>query len=478
MSDPESLRLELPGLTLAALAWGPAEGVPTLCVHGWLDNAASFGPLAERLEGLRIVALDLPGHGHSDHRPEGSRYHFIDWVADVAAAADALGWDRFQLVGHSMGAGIASLVAGTLAERVSRLVLIEGLGPLSCAPEEAPARLAKSIRGRGKAARKPRRVHANLEEAVERLRGVNPALGLDSARRIVERGTVAVEGGVTWRSDPRLRSFSPMRMTEEHVSAFLRRVTLPTLMIRGREGYPFDPQGMGSRVQCLPDVKVVEIPGGHHLHMDAVELVANEVGPFLASPAPSAVSGGPSPVLRGLGVSLEQLAALKGLRLVVLDVDGVLTPGARVDYGPTGNDRLTFSVRDGMGIKMLQRAGVEVALLSGRDSPATRARAQDLAIPHLCLGVEHKVPKLRSLASALGVSLAHVAYMGDDINDLPPLRAVGYPTAPADAHPEVRKVARWVAGAKGGQGAVRELAEHVIKFQGKWEQALAYYGIE
>lgn len=486
MTTPTPLELEIPGLKLQALAWGPEDGTRVLAVHGWLDNAASFQPLADHLPGIRLVALDLPGHGRSDHRPPGVPYHFVDWVVDVAAAADALGWDRFALLGHSMGAGITSLLAGTIPPRITRLALIEGLGPLACAHDDAPERLATAIQRRASRERRRARTHGDLEAAIERLLQVNPALPPDAARLIVTRGTRPAEArdkdgdkadaeGVTWRTDPRLRGFSPMRITEEHVLAFLTRIACPTLLIRGREGYPFDPRGIGLRVSQLRDVVVEEIPGGHHVHMEHPARVGGLLAPFLAGPPQvpwSAVATSPQ---RPYGVTVSELAALKSLKLLVLDVDGVLTPGGRVHYSAEGNDQVEFSIRDGMGIKLLQRAGVEVALLSGRDAAPVRARARDLGIEHLMLGVEHKVPRLRAFADELGVSLSQIAYMGDDLNDLPVLAEVGFAAAPGDAQPEVRRAAHWVSGAGGGRGAVRELAELIVKFQGKWEEALAYY---
>ena len=475
MSDPTPIQLEVPGLRLAGLAWGPPEGTPVLALHGWLDNAASFQPLAEHLPGCRLVALDLPGHGQSDHRPPGVGYHFVDWVVDVAAAADALGWERFALMGHSMGAGIASLFAGTLPQRLTRLVLIEGLGPLACAPEEAPERLAQAIARRGSRERRPPRAHPDRASAVERLRQVNPALPPAAAELLVARGTEAhPEGGVTWRTDPRLRAFSPLRISEEHVSAFLSRISAPTLLLRAREGYPFDPRGIGLRTRAIRDLREEELPGGHHVHMEHPAATGALLAPFLEGPSPLPWKASVKP-LRSLGVSVSELAALRATRLVVLDVDGVLTPGARVQYSASGNDQLEFSIRDGMGIKLLQRAGVEVALLSGRDAAPVRARAKDLGISALMLGVEHKIPRLREFAASRGCTLAEVAYMGDDINDLPVLEEVGFAAAPGDAQREVRQAAHWVAGASSGAGAVRELAELIVKFQGKWEEALAYY---
>ncbi|MEO0812696.1 MAG: alpha/beta fold hydrolase, partial [Myxococcota bacterium] len=117
----EEIRVEIPGLSLAAVAYGPTDGRPVLALHGWLDNAASFAPMAPMLEGCRVVCLDSAGHGRSEHRADHAGYHFIDWIPDVVAAADALGWERFVLMGHSMGAATASLTAGTYPDRVEAL---------------------------------------------------------------------------------------------------------------------------------------------------------------------------------------------------------------------------------------------------------------------------------------------------------------------------------------------------------------------
>ena len=136
--------IEIPGLTLAARVHGPDDGLPVLALHGWTDNAATFDRLAPLLPGLRIVALDLAGHGLSGRRV-GAPYHFIDYVADVAAAAEALGWRQFTLLGHSLGAGVAALLAGTWPDRVRKLVLLEGLGPMTDLEAEAPARLREAL---------------------------------------------------------------------------------------------------------------------------------------------------------------------------------------------------------------------------------------------------------------------------------------------------------------------------------------------
>jgi pimeloyl-ACP methyl ester carboxylesterase len=123
---PRAVRIAAGALELEALEYGDPSAPAVLALHGWLDNAASFERLAPLIPGVRLIALDLPGHGHSQHRPAGTWYHYIDYVSDVLAAADALGLERFTLLGHSLGAATASVVAAARPERVEALWLIEG----------------------------------------------------------------------------------------------------------------------------------------------------------------------------------------------------------------------------------------------------------------------------------------------------------------------------------------------------------------
>ncbi len=182
------------GQTLAALSWD-GEGEPVLALHGWLDNAASYIPLASQWQ-RPMVALDFSGHGHSDHRPDGVVTHLVDHVRDVLAVADQLGWQRFTLVGHSMGAGIACLFA---ADK-----------------------------------RKP--VYTEIADAVEaRTRGFG-GLSRDASALLSERGLMPVDGGWTWRADSRLRLTSSLRLTEEQVEGFVRAIQAPVCLILGEQG--------------------------------------------------------------------------------------------------------------------------------------------------------------------------------------------------------------------------------------------------
>ncbi len=149
------------------------------------------------------------------------------------------------------------------------------------------------------------------------------------------------------------------------------------------------------------------------------------------------------------------------IRLLVLDVDGVLTDG-RIYMSATGEDLKVFHVRDGSGLVALQRAGVAVAIISGRDSAAVTRRAAELGIPHVHQGVQDKAAELAALMGRLGVAPAETACVGDDTPDLPMLENAGLAIAVADAHGALGPVVHWVTTASGGRGAVREVCDLLI----------------
>jgi pimeloyl-ACP methyl ester carboxylesterase len=278
----EELEIAIPGLQLAAKAWGPADASPVLCLHGWLDNAATFDRLLPLLSGHRFVALDLPGHGRSQHKPPGASYAFVDAVADVAMVLDALGWSRATLLGHSLGGAIAAFVAGAQPDRVAKLALVEGLAPLAEAPGLAADRLGKAMAEQlEKADRRPP-VHATIDDAAKRLGSSFARLSRDAALTLCSRGLIEVDGGVTWASDPRLRWTSRMRWMEDQVLALLGAIRCPTLMIRATEGLWSDSEWLQRRIAAVKDVRMVTLPGTHHLHLEDPEPVAAALREFLA----------------------------------------------------------------------------------------------------------------------------------------------------------------------------------------------------
>ncbi len=169
----------------------------------------------------------------------------------------------------------------------------------------------------------------------------------------------------------------------------------------------------------------------------------------------------------------ELLARAREVRAIVLDVDGVLTD-ASLFYGPRGEYLKAFSARDGFAIKLAQSEGFQVAILSGRLAAAVRARLSDLGIPRKLTvqGSRDKKADITTLAGRLGLGVHELAYMGDDIPDLPALACAGLAACPADASEEARERSHFVSRAPGGHGAVRELVKLILEAHGRWVELI------
>ena len=280
----EEVRLSLPHIEVAAHLYGPEDGQPVIALHGWLDNAATFTRLAPLLDGLRIVALDLPGHGHSEHRPRGAAYNIWDYAHDVLQTAEQFGWQRFSLLGHSMGAIVAVLLAGAMPERVERLALIDGAIPFTGEASDAPQKLGESLRALLTVDNKRKPVYATFEQAVAaRMKGVG-AVSWEAAELLAQRGLMPVPGGYTWRTDARLMLPSPMRLTLAHAQAFIQTVACPVSLVLAEQGLLVDAQ-LRELVRALP-FELHDLPGGHHLHLDdeaGAAAIAAIFNPFFAA---------------------------------------------------------------------------------------------------------------------------------------------------------------------------------------------------
>lgn len=284
MSHPvEEVRLSLPHIELAAHLFGPEDGQPVIALHGWLDNANSFARLAPQLKGMRIVALDLAGHGHSGHRPPGASYALADYVHDVLQVAEQLGWQRFSLLGHSLGAIISVFLAGALPERVARLALIDGLIPPTGEADNAPQHLGKSLQAQLRLGNKRKPVYPDQEKAIRARMQGGVAVTYEAAELLAQRGLMPAPGGYTWRSDSRLTLPSAIRITRQRAMAFVDAIHCPTHLVVASQGLLAQNQTL---LDGLP-FEVTRLSGGHHLHLNdeaGAGAVADCFNRFFAAP--------------------------------------------------------------------------------------------------------------------------------------------------------------------------------------------------
>lgn len=264
---------------LSALCSGEPGDIPLLALHGWLDNAESFAPLSQHLPGYHLVALDLAGHGRSDHRSADGEYNIWNDLPDILAVVDALGWQRFHLLGHSRGAAIASLFASACADRVQSLVLLDAYLGQAADPAKVASQLNNYMQDKQRLFNKPSRLFADPQQAISLRAG--KGVGPVAAERLVKRNLVASDGGWRWSTDPRLQGASAFKLTAAHNAAIMSGLTMPTLILLAE-------QGLSSPAAVLPDfaanIVIETVPGGHHCHMEeSVPEIAQRIGLFIGS---------------------------------------------------------------------------------------------------------------------------------------------------------------------------------------------------
>src|SRR5918992_3973745 len=239
MSGPRSHFIDARGLSIHCLEWGEPNGEPLILVHGWRDHAMSWNFFVASLKKqagkpLWIVAPDCRGHGDSGWVGAGGYYHFPDYVHDLDCVIHALGVSSFNLVGHSMGGTISFLYAGTFPQRVSRLVLIEGVGPVGMQFSDAPLRMEKWITEVHERGRHHFREYTSVEAGAAQLRQTNPrlndTLALDLARAGMKHND---KGKWVWKFDPLHRTNAPQPFYTAQALEFFRRIDCPVLILEG-----------------------------------------------------------------------------------------------------------------------------------------------------------------------------------------------------------------------------------------------------
>ena len=278
----EDIEFNVLGLNLHARQWGDPNGEPTIGLHGWLDNANTFNRLAPLLPELNLIAVDFAGHGRSDHRAGGVHYHPLYDMQDVLAVANELNWHQFNVIGHSMGASIASELAAMFPDRIRSAVHIDGFlatGGSTAIDRIEQSRLAieKILKPHHKA-----RIFENLEAMAVRVTEATDQT-MEAAGALIDRGHIKVEGGVTWRTDPRIRYPTPLRHTRDQIDLLLKDSTSPALLIVAEQGDKWYQGEIEDAKRHHPKLKVESMPGTHHIHLEPafVDAVASSVRRFM-----------------------------------------------------------------------------------------------------------------------------------------------------------------------------------------------------
>lgn len=289
----EHFNIKVNGNIISGLRYGSHSKPVILAVHGWLDNAASFIPVAEELKSsidngslpYQLIAIDLPGHGYSDHKV--GHYNFIEWVDDLYQIIESQNWAPLYIIGHSMGAMISSIFAATFPELLKGIVLIEGLGAITAEAEQTVSQLRKGIENR---AINNKNVQQNTKQTnnditlgkVVKARCLVSDLNEQNAQLICHRNLTVNANGVNFRSDPKLKLRSLVRLTESQVLNILSSISTECVVIIGNKGFPLIARTLTLDIFCKANFNIVELTGGHHVHMDNPVETARAVVKFLS----------------------------------------------------------------------------------------------------------------------------------------------------------------------------------------------------
>ncbi|MFT5421305.1 MAG: pimeloyl-ACP methyl ester carboxylesterase [Candidatus Endobugula sp.] len=301
-SPAEQKHFTVNGFDYAAQLWSQESGdgsdqLPAIALHGWLDNSASFSVLAPQLKNIQCLAIDLAGHGCSEHKTGLADYPLWSDISAIYAIADQMGWQRFTLIGHSRGAMMALLAAGVFPERISHLIMIDSMMPPVVESHQAVERFCHSIEEIQRRVKRPLSLYSSYDEAIKaRCDSRYAPVTSATARRLADRGLREVEGQFHWHADGKLWAPSNVALSYDMVMAFAQKIAktpLASLLLMGDHGLVKMAESNNvMRRQCdqlieLLSTQVHNFDDGHFLHMEkAASEVANIINAFLSVKAP------------------------------------------------------------------------------------------------------------------------------------------------------------------------------------------------
>lgn len=271
----------LPHTNVATLQNDSANSDVTLIfVHGYLDNAHSFLPMLPYFTDVNWIAIDLVGHGKSPHRSPDAHYHLVDYAFDLACLIEQLKLRKVILVGHSLGAIVSSIVASSQASCLKGFIAIESMGPLSEPDNTSAQQISASLQSRLKAQQAIKQPKS-LDDVVKARCRVSD-LSPHNAELIMQRNVkINNNGSVEWSSDKRLRTLSPLRLTEGQALNILDAIICPRAVILGDKGFEKVKVGINKRQAQFKDVPLYTFAGGHHVHMESAKDVAEKINTII-----------------------------------------------------------------------------------------------------------------------------------------------------------------------------------------------------
>ncbi|KGP64415.1 lipase [Legionella norrlandica] len=282
MAAYEERKITFCGFSIALKIWNPENSNPVLCLHGKLDNAASFDLLAPLLADRQLVAVDYPGTGLSSHYPDGVVPHWKNDAFLMCHVIKALGWKYFDIIAHSLGSFLANVIAIYQPKQVRKLVFLDILGPTVHIIENSVSYLPLNIETYLTYGQHQRSVFASQDSAIKDRMAIGN-VSYQAAQALVRRGTKRIEEGWVWTFDPRLRCISSTIPHEDETRAMLRGIEVPVCLILADQGVSYPQAIFEGRAQSIRDLTIHRVQGGHHVHMDNPAPVAKIISQYLGS---------------------------------------------------------------------------------------------------------------------------------------------------------------------------------------------------
>ncbi|EWH09609.1 alpha/beta hydrolase [Catenovulum agarivorans DS-2] len=258
------------------------QNVPTLlCIHGWLDNSESFVPLAKYLDDYQLIIVELMGHGHSDHRSLDAHYHLIDWVYDLKLFCQQVQISELYLIGHSLGGAISAVLAASEPQLVKALILLESPGAFTQPEHELATNVHLAFESRIKMADK--RVKSatkrpkNLLPALVQMRVEKNHLAAEYAEALIKRNLYIEANSFSWRSDARLQTLSPIRLTPGQAQEILAAIQSPVTICLAGNGYQVIKNTIEKHLDYFTKCQVKYFDGAHHFHMPQAQPLAQYI---------------------------------------------------------------------------------------------------------------------------------------------------------------------------------------------------------